>query len=216
MEEYKYTDQDVEQWMKAAKELVIVGGELIKDNIGKAKDLSDKSQFSGEGHSTCVLTETDIAVEKLITKGLADQFPDHKFIGEEGDGAKGHLDEFTNFPTWIIDPIDGTMNFVHGNPLVCTSVGLAVNRRIIGGIVNCPVINHMYTAVKGQGAFLNGSKRLQTSGIKKLKDAMVLMELPSGAKDTKKNTALTNVTTFMDEAHAIRCPGTLKLLNNVL
>ena len=96
------------------------------------------------------------------------------------------------------------MNFIHGNPLVCTSVGLAVNRKIIGGIVNCPVINHMYTAVKGQGAFLNGDKKLKTSGIKKIKDAMVLLEMPTGANLKKKEVALTNMTLFMDQAHAVR------------
>lgn len=125
-----------------------------------------------------------------------------------GDKAHGPIKTFTNNPTWIIDPIDGTMNFVHGNPVVCTSIGLAVNRRIVGGIVNCPVIHQMYSAIKGQGAWLNGKKRLQTSGIKALKDAMVLMEMPTGANETKKSTALFNMEMFMDQAHAVRCPGT--------
>ena len=62
-------------------------------------------------------------------------------VGEEGgESCDGQIQDFKNNPTWIIDPIDGTMNFVHGNPLVCTSVGLAVNRRVVAGIVNCPVI----------------------------------------------------------------------------
>ena len=100
------------------------------------------------------------------------------------------------------------MNFVHGNPLVCTSVGLAINRRIIGGIVNCPVINHLYKAVKGKGAYLNDSQeKLKTSGIKKLKDAMVLLEMPTGANPLKKEIALENMSTLMDSAHAVRCPG---------
>ena len=72
------------------------------------------------------------------------------------------------------------MNFVHGNPLVCTSVGLAVNRRIVAGIVNCPVINHMYTAIKGHGAFLNDTKMLKTSNRKSIKESMVLLEMPTG------------------------------------
>ncbi len=99
------------------------------------------------------------------------------------------------------------MNFVHSNPLVCTSIGLAVNKKIIGGLVNCPIIGKLYTAVKGRGSYLNGTERLQSSGITKLRDAMILMELPSGANDTKKNTALANITMLMAEAHAVRCPG---------
>ena len=66
------------------------------------------------------------------------------------------IEEFGNEPTWIIDPIDGTMNFVHSNPMVSISVGLVINKRIVIGIVFAPVIGKMYTAIKGKGAFLNG------------------------------------------------------------
>jgi inositol-phosphate phosphatase/L-galactose 1-phosphate phosphatase len=84
-------------------------------------------------------------------------FPSHKFIGEETTAdSDGLIKEFGNDPTWIIDPIDGTMNFVHSHPLVSISVGLVINKRIIIGIVFAPVIDKMYTAIKGKGAFLNG------------------------------------------------------------
>lgn len=66
------------------------------------------------------------------------------------------IEEFGNEPTWIIDPIDGTMNFVHSNPMVSISVGLVINKRIVIGIVFAPIIGKMYTAIKGKGAFLNG------------------------------------------------------------
>ena len=121
------------------------------------------------------------------------------------------IPEYTNFPTWIIDPIDGTMNFVHGNPLTCISVGLAINRRLVLGIVSVPMIGHTYTAIKGKGAFLNGDQPLRSSGVKKLKDAMVLMELPSGANNLKRETAMANVASLMTKAHAIRCPGSSPL-----
>ena len=112
MEEYKYTDQDVQSWMEAAEKLVLEAGELIKQNLGRAPNLEDKS--FGEGHSSAVLTETDLAVEKLLRDGLKALFNDHEFIGEEdiSDGS-GLVSSFSEKPTWIIDPIDGTMNFVH-------------------------------------------------------------------------------------------------------
>lgn len=204
---YEYSDQDVETWMAAAQKLVSEAGELIKANLGKAPNLEDKGLNAGEGFSSQVLTETDLAVEKLLRDGLTKQFSDHEFIGEEGEGSQGQIEKFTNNPTWIIDPIDGTMNFVHGNPLVCTSIGLAVNRRIVGGIVNCPVINHMYSAIKGKGAYLNNTKKLKSSGIKRIKDAMVLLEMPTGANSDKKEVALSNMSMLMDSAHAVRCPG---------
>lgn len=68
------------------------------------------------------------------------------------------IPEFSNHPTWIIDPIDGTMNFVHGNPLTCVSVGCAINRKVVLGIVSVPMIGHTYTAIKGRGSFLNGDQ----------------------------------------------------------
>ena len=84
-------------------------------------------------------------------------FPSHKFIGEETTAAcDGVISDFTNDPTWIIDPIDGTMNFVHSHPMVSISVGLAVNKRLVIGIVFAPIIDKMYTAIKGKGAKLNG------------------------------------------------------------
>ena len=73
------------------------------------------------------------------------------------------LSALTNNPTWIIDPIDGTMNFVHGNPLVVTSVGLAINKKLVLGIINAPCIDKCYSAIKGKGAFLNGEQKLSVS-----------------------------------------------------
>lgn len=65
---------------------------------------------------------------------------------------------FTDDPTWIIDPIDGTMNFVHSNPLISISVALTVNKRLEIGIIYLPALDMMYTARKGKGAELNGKK----------------------------------------------------------
>ena len=211
-ETWTVSETDLEKFMEEAIKLVKECGDIIANAINCQKNIEihQKDGVANEGHGSAVLTETDMKVEQHLIKGLESKFPDHKFIGEENVSNDGLIKEYTNAPTWIIDPIDGTMNFVHGNPVVCTSIGLAVNRRIVGGIVNCPVIHQMYTAIKGQGAWLNGKKRLQTSGIKALKDAMVLMEMPTGANQTKKTTALFNIEMFMDQAHAVRCPGTLK------
>lgn len=75
-----------------------------------------------------------------------------------------NLPELTNAPTWIIDPIDGTTNFVHSFPHTCISVALAVNKKLEIGIVYNPVLEQMFTARRGQGAFLNG-KRIKSSKV---------------------------------------------------
>lgn len=77
--------------------------------------------------------------------------------------AGGEKCVLTTAPTWIIDPIDGTMNFVHSFPYTCISVGLWVNKQAEIGIVYNPVLDQMFTATKGQGAYLNG-ERIHTSG----------------------------------------------------
>lgn len=78
-----------------------------------------------------------------------------RFIGEEST-AEGVPCELTDAPTWIIDPVDGTMNFVHGYPHVCTSIALTVGKVTEIAIIYNPVLEQMFTARRGQGAKLNG------------------------------------------------------------
>lgn len=97
-----------------------------------------------------------------------------RFIGEEeaGEGKKQLLG---NEPTWIIDPVDGTMNFVHSFPHSCVSIGLWVNKVPEIGIVYNPILNQKFTARRGRGAFHNG-ERIQVSGQKQLCKALVTTE----------------------------------------
>jgi len=209
-EKYEYNDEDLDNFMSKALEFTKEGGELIKAAIGKAKAVN-KDFNSPDGCAAMVLTETDGAVEKLLTDKLSAAFPDHRFIGEEGIGAETEgklpLDAFTNAPTWIIDPIDGTMNFVHGNPLVVSSVGLAINKKLVLGIIYAPMIDYCYTAIKGKGAWLNGTTRLSTSAVNKLSDAFVVMEMSAGANEDKRNATVANITELLTKAHAIRAFG---------
>lgn len=105
--------------------------------------------------NTDLVTETDQAVEKLLIEGLSKAFPSHKFIGEES-AAAGQKYTLTDAPTWIIDPIDGTTNFVHRIPLVAICLGLTINKEPVIGIVYNPITNEIFSAIKGRGAFKNG------------------------------------------------------------
>ena len=207
---YKYTEDDLDQMMRNCLKIVKEAGQMIINAMGSSKVVIKDFNLT-DGHAGAVLTETDGAVEKLLVDELSKLYPDHKFIGEEGMGAETEnqlpLSSYTNNPTWIIDPIDGTMNFVHSNPLVVTSVGLAINKKLVLGIINAPLIGLCYTAIKGKGAYLNGDKRLRVSGAKKLSEAMVVMELSCGASQAKQEATLTNVKELLQKAHAIRAPG---------
>lgn len=80
-----------------------------------------------------------------------------RVIAEEDTAAKGDGGlVLTQDPTWLIDPIDGTYNYAHGLPLTCISIGLAINREVVVGVVYNPLSKSKYTAIKGQGAFING------------------------------------------------------------
>ena len=205
------SDLEIEDFMKEAIKLTKECGNMIiaaidnQDNVEKYME-----NVASEGHAMAVSTEIDVAVEKYLRNGLQEKFPDHRIIGEENvsnDYSNILVKEYTNAPTWIIDPIDGTMNFIHSNPLVCTSIGLTINKKLVAGIVNCPMIDKMYTAIKGKGAMLNGETVVRVSGVTELSKAMVIMELPAGANKEKQSVALANLSQVLERAHAVRCPG---------
>lgn len=86
----------------------------------------------------------------------------YRFIGEESTAAGSRI-ELTNSPTWIIDPIDGTLNFVHGYPVVSISVALLVDKVTELGVVFNPLLNQLFYARRGRGAFLN-DRPIRVSG----------------------------------------------------
>jgi len=105
-----------------------------------------------------LVTETDQAVEKLVSKRLLSAYPKFEFIGEETHYPGQAL---TDAPTFVVDPIDGTTNFVHAFPAFCISLGFTLNKVPTVGVIYNPFLDELYTAIKGQGAFLrkNGLAR---------------------------------------------------------
>ncbi|KAM0425412.1 hypothetical protein ACHAPT_009469 [Fusarium lateritium] len=102
-------------------------------------------------NSADVVTETDRAVENHIRQRLYSEYPSFNFVGEES--YKAGDSDITNGPTFVVDPIDGTSNFVHGFPAVCVSIGLVIDRQPVLGVVYNPFYNEIWSAVKGHGAF---------------------------------------------------------------
>jgi len=104
------------------------------------------------------------------------KFPDHAFLGEEGEGSRarpgpGHP------PTWIVDPLDGTTNYVHDIPLYAVSIGLQIAGELVVGVVYEPTRDEMFWAEKGIGAYLN-DRRLRVSARRQLADAVIGTGLP--------------------------------------
>ncbi|CAE7484648.1 IMP1 [Symbiodinium natans] len=97
------------------------------------------------------VTATDRDNEQLVGEGLKAAFPTHVVMGEEASAALGSIPELTDVPTWIVDPIDGTTNFVYGIKLSCVSLGFCVGRRPVVGVVYDPYADELFVAAEGEG-----------------------------------------------------------------
>ncbi|KAE8290452.1 Inositol monophosphatase 1 [Larimichthys crocea] len=127
--------------------------------------------------SVDLVTQTDQKVEQLIIQSVKEKFPTHRFIGEESVAA-GESCVLTDAPTWIIDPIDGTTNFVHAFPFVAVSIGFSVNKQVEFGVVFSCLEDKMFTARRGKGAFCNGEP-LQVSDQEDIKQSIIATEFGS-------------------------------------
>src|SRR3989344_55795 len=131
-----------------------------------------------------VVTQADIECEREIKKVISSKYPSHSFLGEE-EGKVGSSDSL-----WVIDPIDGTTNFVHGVDQFCHSVALVEGGEIICGAVFNPVQKKLYTAQRGSGAFLNG-KKIYVSRVSRIEDSLLVSGFPYDAAMQKKTFAST-------------------------
>lgn len=123
-----------------------------------------------------LVTDADLASQRAISEYLIGRFPNHGFLGEE-EGAAQTRPGPSDPPTWIVDPLDGTTNYVHDCPLYCVSIGLEVAGEMIVGVVLDPARNELFAAAKGLGAWL-GDRRLQTSRTDRLGEALLATGFP--------------------------------------
>ncbi|XP_069113731.1 inositol monophosphatase 1-like isoform X1 [Argopecten irradians] len=192
-------DHNYQDYLKTAVEVARKAGEMVKESYYVDKSVCTKESFAD------LVTVTDQAVEKMIIDSLTQKYPTHKFIGEESV-SEGKKCDWTDDPTWIIDPIDGTANFVHSISNNCVCIGLSVNRKIVVGVVYLPITDQMYTAVKGQGAFCN-DKRISVSKVSDLKNAMVYTEAGNSRQPEAVLTKIENMKNIVFASHGIRCLG---------
>jgi myo-inositol-1(or 4)-monophosphatase len=130
--------------------LARTAGTLILEGSQAIQSTSDVNE---KKNSVDLVTEYDVAVEELVKSEIAKAYPSFKFIGEESYSS-GTRNELTDEPTFCVDPIDGTTNFVHGFPFACISLGLIYQKRPVLGVIYNPFLDHLYTGIEGQGSFL--------------------------------------------------------------
>jgi myo-inositol-1(or 4)-monophosphatase len=148
-----------------------------------------RQRFQVREKARCdLVTEADLASQQTIRTFLLNRFPTHGFLGEE-EGAGGGRPGPDAPPTWIVDPLDGTTNYVHDFPLYCVSVGLQVAGDLVVGVVYEPTRDEMFYAARGHGAWLSRhgqTHRLQTSAAANLEGALVTTGFPANVKDQER------------------------------
>ncbi len=136
--------------------------------INRASLDLDILRVTSKGHADFV-TEVDRAAEKVIIDTLSQAYPDHGFLAEESGAT--HPDKEADY-TWIIDPLDGTTNFIHGFPQYAVSIGCRHGGQITQAVIYDPSRNDLFTATRGRGAFLN-DRRLRVSKRTQLKESLI-------------------------------------------
>ena len=148
---------------------------LIRD-FGEIENLQVSTKAPGD-----FVTSADKRTEKILIQELQKAHPDYGIITEES----GVINKLNVKNRWIIDPIDGTMNFLNGIPQFAISIGYEEENEIKCGVIFNPILNEMFCAEKGNGAYLNNS-RIRVSNKKKLKDALLVTGGPRQSSKIKE------------------------------
>lgn len=118
------------------------------------------------------VTEIDKAAEAAIIGIIRQAYPDHAILAEESGASGANIGGAKNEHTWVIDPLDGTTNFIHGFPQFCVSIGVRYRGQIAHAVVYDPAKNELFTGSKGRGAFLN-DRRVRVTKCAHLRDALI-------------------------------------------
>jgi myo-inositol-1(or 4)-monophosphatase len=150
------------------------------------------------------VTQADRNSQKAIIKAIKSVFPHHGILAEEDD-----VNEVKGDYCWIIDPLDGTVNFVHGIPMFCVSIGLKYKNEIISGVIYSPVTKEVFMSEKNKGAWLNGKK----IGVSKIEDTIYTLAATGFPYYVRKNSAgvIKSFKNIMLECQGIRRLGSAAL-----
>jgi myo-inositol-1(or 4)-monophosphatase len=135
---------DIEEAKRVGIEAIYNGARVLRNHFGRTSQIDKKGVFD-------LVTEADTESEKQIMETIRKAFPDHAILAEESGANKG-TDEYQ----WLIDPLDGTTNYVHQLPFFTIAIALAVRGNIELGLILNPMDGELYAAIAGKGATLNG------------------------------------------------------------
>ena len=164
----------MKDFLAVAVEAARKAGGILKENLHGTREITYKGDIN-------LVTEMDTRSERAVVGTLRASFPDHGIIAEEETTIRNGSGY-----TWIIDPLDGTTNYAHGYPCFSVSIALEHEGDVITGVVYDPMRDELFTAQKGQGAYLNG-KRIKVSIVDTLIKSLLATGFPYDRKVSEKN-----------------------------
>ncbi|GJJ10422.1 hypothetical protein Clacol_004648 [Clathrus columnatus] len=148
------TPQDFETLLEFSKTLAQTAGKIIVEGSNAILN-QDQGNVDEKKNSVDLVTQWDVKVEEHVKSEVAKTWPDFHFIGEETFSSGSEKPSLTDAPTFCVDPIDGTTNFVHGFPYACISIGMFYKKQPLLGVIYNPFLNEMYYGLKGSGSYVS-------------------------------------------------------------
>ena len=164
---------DSRELLETAKEAALIAGKIIQEGFGTAFEIDNK-----EGKNNLV-TEYDKKAENAIIDFISEKYPGHSFLAEES-GQHGHYE--AGKVHWVIDPLDGTVNFANSLPIYSVSIAAELNGEILAATIYNPTLDELFTAEKGKGAYKNG-KKISVSQLDDLDKGFVVTGFPYNVAD---------------------------------
>ncbi len=175
-------------------------GRSLSRDFGEVQNLQVSKKGPGD-----FVTNADLKAEKIIREELETARPKFGFLMEESGEIPGQDPQ----NRWIVDPLDGTLNFLHGIPHFCISIALEREKEIVAGVVYNPATDELFVAERGQGAFANDT-RMRVAARTALSDCLINMHIPRLGQAGHK-TALAEQAAIMRETSGVRCSGSTAL-----
>lgn len=184
--------------LQVAIEAARTAGLFLKEHVGKVRNVETK-----QGEERNLVSEIDRRSEAMIIDIIHRHYPGHGILAEESGGS-GNADY-----VWVIDPLDGTTNFLHGLGIFCVTIGIQYRGEVVGGAIYDPNTDELFTAEKGAGAFLNGA-RLSVSRSNDLMHSLLVTGFPYDIADNPDH-AVEHFVNFLMRARGIRRLGSAAL-----
>lgn len=180
--------------LRIAVDAALAAGRIQRERSDRIGKISYKGEID-------LVTEVDLLCEKEIIRRIQEHFPDHNIFAEESglskNGSVGNQ--------WIIDPLDGTVNYAHGYPCYCVSIALESDGEVVLGVVYNPCLDELFVGEKGKGATMN-AKPISVSPISDLKRSLLVTGFAYDVAKTD-NDNLVHFGNFVKECQAVRRPG---------